>query len=326
MREVVFIFLLLLSVACSLLGDGDGESDIPGKIVFSADDSAGNSQIFSMRADGTELRQLTFFEDNAAFQPSWSPDGEHILFSSFKLATSVGPTLWIMAADGSNQRVLHDPEPENPHVFPLPGNNARWSPDGSRVVFDLCTNCQVGTNHELFLYEFATDSVIQLTDTDPPVSNLHPTWSPDGQRIAFTTNRDYVNADTMRFRKDLYMVNVDGTGLQRLTETGNATRPNWSPNEDNIAFEWNIMENTVFIYQLSSDKILKVVSGLEFTGNPLWNNNGDRLLIFGRETEQSQPEARLLEVQEESIQVLFTISLQDQAIGRDYDWFIPKDN
>jgi len=144
---VTLILFVWICSSCSLLEEGDGEPAIPGRIVFAADDSAGTSQIFSMRADGTELRQLTSFAPGEdAAMPSWSPDGAHILFSSFKLATSVGPTLWVMEADGSNQRVLHDPEPENPHVFPLPGNNARWSPDGSRVVFDLCTNCQVGTN------------------------------------------------------------------------------------------------------------------------------------------------------------------------------------
>ena len=52
-----------------------------------------------------------------------------------------------------------------------------------------------------------------------PAGGSHPTWSPDGERIAFIGSNG-----------EPYVVNVDGTGLTRLTELpGDGNRPAWSP-------------------------------------------------------------------------------------------------
>jgi Tol biopolymer transport system component len=86
------------------------------RIVFSrlAND---DFDIFTILPDGTGLSQLTHSPGNDS-HPSWSADGEHVLFSSsrfgFKdeapLADIPQPygELFIMQADGSNQRALTD--------------------------------------------------------------------------------------------------------------------------------------------------------------------------------------------------------------------------
>ena len=89
------LFILAILTSCSLLGNGDdNRPDIPGKIVFAANDANGNSQIYKMNADGSGLRQLTNFPASGeAIQPSWSPDGQRIVFANFTGATSLGPYL-----------------------------------------------------------------------------------------------------------------------------------------------------------------------------------------------------------------------------------------
>ena len=73
--------------------------------------------IFSIRPDGTDLRQLTTTPGGDS-HPAWSPDGAHILFSSsrhgFKDEAPMHDIpqpygeLFIMRADGSEQRALTD--------------------------------------------------------------------------------------------------------------------------------------------------------------------------------------------------------------------------
>jgi TolB protein len=55
--------------------------------------------------------------------------------------------------------------------------------------------------------------------------NSTPTWSPDGKKIAFA------GLDKTHDAFDIFIVNTDGSGLQRLTS---AHRPNghWASNED----------------------------------------------------------------------------------------------
>lgn len=52
-----------------------------------------------------------------------------------------------------------------------------------------------------------------------------PLVSRDGKRIAFT----YGTALSYGFRTDVYIINVDGSGLKRLTHDGVSSSPAWSP-------------------------------------------------------------------------------------------------
>jgi TolB protein len=79
--------------------------------------AGGNFDIYTIRPDGTDLRRLTDAAGNDS-HPAWSPDGEYILFSSSRLGfRDEGPLsdipqpygeLFIMKADGSDQRALTD--------------------------------------------------------------------------------------------------------------------------------------------------------------------------------------------------------------------------
>jgi Tol biopolymer transport system component len=148
-----------------------------------------------------------------------------------------------MNEDGSNKHLLDN---EEDYPFPLLGNNAQWSPDGSKVVFDLCLNCQVETNNDIYLFDIASKEVTKLTESH--AGDTNPVWSPDGSRIAFVSNRDYLDADTLRFRKDLYAINSDGSKLQRLTNSGYAKEPIWQKKGGAIVFR--SIDSSSGIYKL----------------------------------------------------------------------------
>ncbi|MEX1239759.1 MAG: hypothetical protein WEB30_08580 [Cyclobacteriaceae bacterium] len=49
-----------------------------------------------------------------------------------------------------------------------------------------------------------------------------PTWSPDGTRLAFESDHDG--------NSEIYVINIDGNGLKRLTNDPREDRfPAWSP-------------------------------------------------------------------------------------------------
>src|SRR5262249_15612001 len=60
-------------------------------------------------------------------------------------------------------------------------------------------------------------------------SDLNATWSPDGTRLAFRSTRGN--------NRDIYVINVDGTGEQRLTtDPASDFAADWSPDGTKIAF------------------------------------------------------------------------------------------
>lgn len=62
--------------------------------------------------------------------------------------------------------------------------------------------------------------------------NSDPVWSSDGQRIAFASTRDG--------NYEIYVMNADGTGQQRITSNSvNDFSPTWSPDGSRIAFTRN---------------------------------------------------------------------------------------
>ncbi|HYT77840.1 MAG TPA: hypothetical protein VEQ37_00985 [Actinomycetota bacterium] len=102
------------------------------KIVFERDlsgcgcDEAGASQDFTMNADGSGIRQITFDEFPGDLDPSWSPDGTRIAVERFDIPAG-RDGLYIMNADGS-----HPVQVTQNHARLGENVEPQWSPDGTK--------------------------------------------------------------------------------------------------------------------------------------------------------------------------------------------------
>jgi hypothetical protein len=130
------------------------------QIAFSSNRS-GNSNIYVMDADGSNLTLLT--EDPAGGNaPSWSPDGSQILFHSER---NGNVDIYVMDADGTNvKRLTNDPAPD---VSPT------WSPDGRHIAF---VSLRGGDVFDLYVIDINGDNPTRLTQMDDDVE--FPVWSP----------------------------------------------------------------------------------------------------------------------------------------------------
>lgn len=93
-----------------------------GRIVFTST-RTGNEEIWTMNADGTDLRQLTR-NKQPDYTAAWSPDGRRIAFVGEAKGNA---DLYVMNADGTGLFRL---------TFHKGGDWApSWSPDGLQIVF-----------------------------------------------------------------------------------------------------------------------------------------------------------------------------------------------
>ena len=163
-----------------------------------------------MNADGSGQTRLTD-SDAVDFDPSWSPDGSRIAFSSVRDGAA---EIYVMSADGSAQTRLTDKEARN--YYPS------WSPDGSLIAF---TSYGDG-NAEIYVMNADGSAQTRLTNNEAVDSR--PSWSPDGLRIAFdSTLGDPDPGDDTRI-SNIYVMNADGSGLTRLTDNeARETSPSW---------------------------------------------------------------------------------------------------
>src|SRR5256884_1477470 len=104
--------------------------------------------------------------------PKVSPEAARIVYTRRwvnKLEDKWESALWIMNADGSHQRFL------------VKGSGARWSPDGTRIVY-LAEGETKGT--QVFVrWMDAEGAVTQVTRVEETPADAR--WSPDGKAISF---------------------------------------------------------------------------------------------------------------------------------------------
>jgi hypothetical protein len=127
--------------------------------------------------------------------PSWSPDGSLIAFDQPRVVRD-GQTardIFVVNPDGTNQRNLTG------HSYAAGPN---WSPDSTHIAYTV------------------NDSEIDVVDLAGHVTRLlerfaaGPVWSPDGTKILYSGA-----GGPGSYLSDLWMMNPDGTGQTRLTDT-----------------------------------------------------------------------------------------------------------
>ena len=150
----------------------------------------GNLEIYTMDADGRNVRNLTNHLSWDA-TPAWSPDGRRIVFASKR--NGVLPDFYVMDANGKNVRQLTG--------FPGDASEPAWSPDGQKIAFSSSHIDIAGI--DIFVMNADGTDIRNLTNH--PESDYAPAWSPDGQRIAFTSGRDGIVG--------IYVMDADGGNL-----------------------------------------------------------------------------------------------------------------
>lgn len=240
------------------------------KLVFVGKKTkADEKQIFLCDIDGSNLEQLTF-DKTMHLSPSFDPSGQKVLFTSYRdgnpdlyqIDLKTKKTSKVSGVQGVNSGGVYSTNGKviaftgtregNADIFITNPSFAKreallvgqgldvdpaFSPDGKYLAF---VSGRYGNPHIFRAELLWSDSEQRLAVTsDKRLTyagwyNATPAWSPDSRKIAFAG----FDKDIGRF--DLFVMNSDGTELERLTlKSGDNENPSWSPNGQLIVFHSN---------------------------------------------------------------------------------------
>jgi Tol biopolymer transport system component len=111
-----------------------------------------------------------------------------------------------------------------------------------------------------------------------PDDAFHPTWSPDGTRIAFDA-RSSAPSHGEGPNVDIYVVDVDGSNLSRLTTAdGWDYQPAWSPDGSRIAYVHNTDGNDdIWMMNADGSNAVRLTDDPAFDLEPAWSPDGTRI-------------------------------------------------
>lgn len=204
------------------------------QLLFASEQRRTDAAVLNLQASGSTPRSEMFYlfdwgtrqikpllsAPSSVGNPTFTPDGKHILFEA---ATEENLDIWTMNADGLNRRRLTTAKDDESRPVP--------TPDGKRILFvqahagnfDLMTMNPDGSNvqavtktpanefggafspdgkflylvrsegrgYKLMVMDWATRRIRPLSGGMG--DSLHPAVSPDGKRLVFASNRsDYL--------------------------------------------------------------------------------------------------------------------------------------
>jgi Tol biopolymer transport system component len=193
-----------------------------------------HTEIFTIGVDGSDLQRLT---ENAHWDvyPAWSPDGAQIVFLSWRDSSL---DIYIMQADGSDQKLLYDSGSHDADIHWL----------GDRIAFTRDSQIWIMQDDGSGAYQLTDppcagewgDAVLPFGDYDPRIN-------PDGSKVIFSR---MVDDRSPHGNYDLYLVNIDGSNEMKLTDNGYTQGLSaWSHAGDRIIFIVSAIED-VGMYDL----------------------------------------------------------------------------
>ena len=216
--------------------------------------------------------------------------------------------IWEMDYDGANQHAVT-------HLGQI-SLSPRVSPDNTRLAFTTLGE----DGFKVRMYSLLLGRVVAFTTHGDPT--ITPAWSPNGKDIAYAAapNGDFdiwisdVNGNIARKvtsflgpdmspvynprtgaeiawisgrtgLPQLYIMETDGSSVQRLTDTGYVSAPSWSPNGQFIAFGWNRKYGPgapggqdIYVMEIASKKWIQLTHDSGECDFPSWSPDGRHIV------------------------------------------------
>jgi Tol biopolymer transport system component len=290
MRKLALPAVALAALAVFVLPAVATYPGVNGPLTYSKNlepgEEVGVHEIFSL--DGGVETQLSDTFPGAAINSDWSPDAARIAYDAIPGFDSL-PDIWVMNANGSGQVRLTSNDWWD--AFPS------WSPNGEWIAMESDGPSYPETQGIWMMHPDGARLTRVTTIPAGVAFDSEPAFSPDGTRLVFTRFRGSCKfPNRNRFiaagcTSAIHLVNLDGTGLERITPWGNAAAsPDWSPDGKRITYHRCCdagkqgQKLDVYVMNANGSGDRRLTTNPPWTGgpfiasgNPVWSPDGTKI-------------------------------------------------
>ncbi|MEZ4415091.1 MAG: hypothetical protein R3E10_05000 [Gemmatimonadota bacterium] len=240
------------------------------RIAFSRRDADGNQDLWTVDADGENLRRVTRY-GTITLSPTWSPDGGRLAFTSYKDGPARIYELDLVS--GSEKAV--------PGIDDAMFLTPTYHPDGQHLAFGVAG----GGSGGLYTYDIGRGCCLERLTNARRYDDISPSYSPDGARLTYMTSRLAGEAAPQIF----VMPSSGGEGELLspfdIRERGYYTSPDWSPFGDRIVFHGRIERGRyqILVAEVGRGRARSLVQLTREGQNedPSWAPDGRHIVFVG---------------------------------------------
>lgn len=237
------------TLANDLVRSQTGKAGIFLSQIAMASNRDGVWEIYLMDWDGNNQRRITT-HNALSILPSWSPDNERMVYTSFVRGTS---DMYIINRRGGGRTRITTNLGLN--------TSATFSPVSNDIAFVGSVN----GNPDIYVIRDDGTNLRRLTSTQSIEST--PEWSPQGRQISFTSGRSGT--------PQIYVMDADGTNVRRISFQGDWNDDaTWSPDGEQIAYTSRVGGR--FLIRIASliTGESRTIAGEGSNEQPTWSPDG----------------------------------------------------
>ncbi len=261
----------------------DGQTVIFGVRYFDIAENKGNTDVYSVKIDGSDMKQIIRTE-TSEFNLAWRSDGKKIAYVS-------GGQMWETNPDGTHPKQISDIEGGI--------EGFKYAPDMTKIVFVKAVKVEQtakdiypdldkttglvyddlmyrhwdtwsdGTVPHVFVADYNGNAIaneIDVIEGEPFEAPMRPhggmeqiNWSPDSKTIAYTCRKLTGKAYALSTNSDIFLYNIENKTTVNISNDskGYDWNPVFSPDGKKIA--WESMERDGY----ESDKLRLMVYDLD---------------------------------------------------------------
>lgn len=176
-------------------------------------------------------------------------------------------------------------------AFPAGGTGTNsspaWSPNGKQIAYSASPNGDA----DIWTADANGSLAKRITSFRGP--DVSPVFNPrTGAQIAWISGRTGL--------PQLYIMETDGSAVQRLTDGGYATSPSWSPNGQFIAYAWNRKYGPgapggqdIYVMEIATKKWIQLTHSMGLCDYPSWSPDG-RHIVFANSPDTRDAHMRIM--------------------------------